>query len=101
MRWTCLALFAVVVALSTLGYSQTTGPTPKATDNAARLYLPAQGLEFSSEPPLPRSMLGHIEVRVLELQGTGISPVPEPSSMAFFGLLATPFLLRRRRLQVR
>lgn len=99
MRWFCLIL-GLVVALSRSAFSQTPGLTPKAGDDSARLYFPAQNVDFASEPPLQTSMLGHVQVHVLELPGAGMSPVPEPSSMAFFGLLATPFLLRRRRLHV-
>lgn len=100
MRWFCPLILCVLVALSRFAFSQTPGPTPKAADDAARSYLPSQGLDFATEPPLQTSMLGQVQVHVLDLPGSGISPVPEPSSMAFFGLLATPFLFRRRRLHL-
>jgi len=100
MRWFCLLILVALVALSRSAFSQTPGLTPKAADEAARFYPPAENPDFASEPPLQTSMLGQVQVHVLDLPGSGMSPVPEPSSMAFFGLLATPFLLRRRRLHL-
>lgn len=99
MRWLWL-IPGLVVAFSSAAFSQTRGPAVKTADETARLSLPAQSLDLASESPLQTSMLGQVQVHVLDLPGSGISPVPEPSSMAFFGLLATPFLLRRRRLHL-
>jgi hypothetical protein len=90
-------VFSVAAALSSFAFSQDIGATPKTAVDAVHLDLHSQSLDLASRTSSPQSMLGHGEVHVLDLQGTGISQVPEPSPMAFFGLLATPFLFRRRR----
>jgi hypothetical protein len=99
MRWKCLILSASVVAFSPLAFAQNPGPA-KAIAETDRLYLPSQALYFTSDAGPARSMVGNAEVHTVELQGVGVSQVPEPSSMAVFGLLATPFLIRRRRKQL-
>jgi hypothetical protein len=98
MRWICVSLAAVVVALSTFAFSQNIGDAAKATVDGDSVYLPAPSLAFSPQHDATQSMLGAAEVHPLKLDGAPASQVPEPSSMAIFGLLATAFLVRRRRL---
>jgi hypothetical protein len=98
MRWICLSLAAAVVALSTFAFSQNVGDATKATGDGDSVYLPASSLTFSPQNDATQSMLGAAEVHPLKLDGAPVSQVPEPSSMAVFGLLATAFLVRRRRL---
>jgi hypothetical protein len=100
MRWTCLILLAAVVALSPLALAQNPRAAGKEASQPARLYLPSQSIDFTAEPGSAPSMLGNAQVHPVELQGVGMSQVPEPTSMTVFGLLATAFLIRRRRLQL-
>ena len=86
MRWFCLVLATVIVTGSPwMGADRAQAQQP------ARRSVDIQTLptDFTSVTVTP--------VRLVELEGISASPVPEPSTGAAVSLLASAFLIRRRR----
>jgi hypothetical protein len=87
MRWFCVLLAAgVVVGSPWLAPREASGQS--ASSGAS------WGTQASGEIPLTSVCV--TSVRPLDFQGAPASPVPEPSGAAV-GLLASVFLIRRRR----
>jgi hypothetical protein len=86
MRWVCVLLATGVVILS-----PRLAPGAAGGQSTSNVYLTDPGLQVRV------TSVSMTSVRPLEIDGTRASPVPEPSAGAAVGLLASAFLIRRRR----